>query len=601
MGKIRKIFLLLFIMFSLVFTSCKKDDGDDNNNQEVVTSISISNKSQLEFNVDEFDLSKIIIEVKYNTNKLEEVKLTKEMVKTNIDDILTVTEKKIDISYLGFNTSTTITIKHPVKVESISVQEDSILEFTEGEFDPSYIYLKVVKSDKTVEEVEVTSEMIIAGLEDINTPGKKNLTISYEQKTVDVEVTIIKKLAVTNVSLSDFSKRSFEQNNIDYSSLLLKVTYEDNTSRQVQVKKEMIDGDTSILDNIGVYNITICYEDFNITCEIVITPEVIEEDFIYEELPYGEGYVIAGYIGSSTSVVIPSRYNDLPVTEIAPRAFYENSDILRVIIPESIEKIGEAAFYKAKNISSIIVCNPDVEIENYAFASTKLIYLEGSINPSWPEKWYDAQNSFIQEDVRTKTIKFDGSYEYFIKNKMLCVSNYIGSEEEIVVKDTYSNEAPLILGGACFKGNSTAKSITLPNTIKEIEKYGLAECVNLTNITLPTNLEILGDCAIRGCIILEHITLPSSLKEIKQNAFNMCSSLLEMIIPMGVESIEGYAFAWCVKITKIYIPSSVVNMGAGACYACSKATIYLEGPRVPETWTEGWNMSNRPIRFNQIA
>ena len=93
------------------------------------------------------------------------------------------------------------------------------------------------------------------------------------------------------------------------------------------------------------------------------------------------------------------------------------ADKKTVILPESIVQIGEAAFYKTTNLSSIVIANKDVNIENYALASVKLIYLAGSINSSWPEKWYDMQLSYIQENVDVRTIKFDGEYEYFIKNK----------------------------------------------------------------------------------------------------------------------------------------------------------------------------------------
>ena len=598
MGKIKKIFVIIICLLSLMITSCKKNEENEDTEDDVV-SVEISEKSQLEFNENEFDLSKIILKITYESNIVEEIPLSKNMVTSNLDDINKVDKKVIEINAYSKKLQVEVTIKHKVKVENIYIHDDSILEFNYNEFDSSFIILEVVYSDNSTAEIEVSDDMITSGLDKISEAGSHQLTITYQEKIVNVNVTILQEVKVVNVEVSDWSQSTFEQNHIDYSKILLQVSYEDNTKRQISVSKNMIETDVTILSDIGVHDIVICYNDFRVNTEIVITPEIIYEDFIYELLPYGDGYAIAGYIGSSSSVVIPSTYNNFPVTEISDRAFYQNNDIVRVILPESIEQIGEAAFYKATNFSSIVIANKDVNIENYALASVKLIYLAGSVNTSWPEIWYDMQSSYIQENVDVRTIKFDGEYEYFIKNKELCVSNYVGDETEVVIPEIFSGQAPSILGGACFKGNSNVTSIIMPNSIREIETYCIAECTSLTNITLSNILEIFGDYALRGCTTLEHINLPNSLLEIGQNAFNMCSSLKEMIIPSKVTKVNGYAFAWCVSLTKIYIPKSVVTMSVGACYSCSKATIYLESSTIPSTWLEGWNMSNRPIKYNQ--
>ena len=598
MGKINKIFVLIICILAVFISSCKKENENDDCEDDVV-SVAISEKSQLEFDEGEFDLSKIILKVTYESNTVEEYPLSKEMITTNLDDINTVSKKVINIQAFLKNLQVEVTINHPVKVENIYIHDDSILEFNYNEFDPSFIILKVVYSNNSNAEIEVSNDMIISGLDKLGESGTHTLCISYEEKTINVDVTILPQLNIVNVSLSDWSQSTFEQNNVDFSKILLEIDYENNTSIQVSVNKNMIETDINSLNNVGVHNIVISYDEFKINAEIVITPEVIYDDFIYESLPYGDGYAVAGYVGSSSYVAVPSTYNNLPVTEISSRAFYQNTDIVRVILPESIEQIGEAAFYKATNLSSIVIANKDVNIENYALASVKLIYLAGSINSLWPEKWYDMQLSYIQENVDVRTIKFDGEYEYFIKNKELCVSNYVGDKTEVIIPNEFSKMSPTILGGACFKANTNVTSIVIPDTIKVLETYAVAECTSLKNISLSNTLEILGDYSLRGCTVLEHVNLPATLLEIRQNAFNMCSSLKEMIIPSKVTNVDGYAFAWCVSLTKIYIPSSVVVMAAGSCYACSKATIYLEASSIPSTWLEGWNMSNRPIKYNQ--
>ena len=43
-------------------------------------------------------------------------------------------------------------------------------------------------------------------------------------------------------------------------------------------------------------------------------------------------------------VIIPSRHNGLPVTEISTNAFKKNMRLFEIYIPETIEKIGDYVF-----------------------------------------------------------------------------------------------------------------------------------------------------------------------------------------------------------------------------------------------------------------
>ena len=55
----------------------------------------------------------------------------------------------------------------------------------------------------------------------------------------------------------------------------------------------------------------------------------------------------------SYEVIVPSELNGCKVTEIASNAFSENLHIHKIILPETITKIGEKAFYKCANLKTI--------------------------------------------------------------------------------------------------------------------------------------------------------------------------------------------------------------------------------------------------------
>ena len=59
---------------------------------------------------------------------------------------------------------------------------------------------------------------------------------------------------------------------------------------------------------------------------------------------------------------------------------------------------------------------------------------------------------------------------------------------------------------------SSLKTITIPKSVKQIQKKCFSECVNLTTVTLQDNsiLTSIGDSAFQQCSSLERIELPSS-------------------------------------------------------------------------------------------
>ena len=68
----------------------------------------------------------------------------------------------------------------------------------------------------------------------------------------------------------------------------------------------------------------------------------------------GTGYTVVG-IGTceDTELVIPSKYEGLPVTAIADNAMKSNTDITSITIPGSVKTIGAKAFAYCSQVASI--------------------------------------------------------------------------------------------------------------------------------------------------------------------------------------------------------------------------------------------------------
>lgn len=169
------------------------------------------------------------------------------------------------------------------------------------------------------------------------------------------------------------------------------------------------------------------------------------------------------------------------------------------------------------------------------------------------------------------------------------------------VSDYYSDspwESPYTASYAnmgVFEGNQTITSVTLPDSVTEIDNFTFAKCgnlqtvrfgsglktigrnaffncENLTQIEFSTGLAYIDYAAFAGCTGLTHVALPSGLITIGDCAFCRCTGMIEINIPSSIERINYRAFANCSNLTRITIanPSPDIVFGYDTLAGCGK-------------------------------
>ena len=111
--------------------------------------------------------------------------------------------------------------------------------------------------------------------------------------------------------------------------------------------------------------------------------------------------------------------------------------------------------------------------------------------------------------------------------------------------------------------------IKFDDSIPYIGQHAFNNCDSLTSITLPNSVINIEGGAFQDCSSLKYIIIPDGVRCIAALTFNYCTSLVSITIPNSVTSIEEYAFNSCISLPTITIPDSVTVIGQAAFDGCS--------------------------------
>ncbi|MBO7133588.1 MAG: leucine-rich repeat protein [Bacteroidales bacterium] len=202
-------------------------------------------------------------------------------------------------------------------------------------------------------------------------------------------------------------------------------------------------------------------------------------------------------------------------------------------IPNSVLNIGNNAFSKCRNLSSISIPNSVTNISDYAF--------------------------FECSNLSTATIGFSvtniGRYA-FCECRNLASVYYNGDVAGwcgITFDSSYDYSNPLTYAHNLYINNELVTDLIIPETVTEIKPYAFQYATCITSLTIGNSVANIGDYAFAGCYDLTgNLTIPNSVRNIGGEAFFKCTQLNFLTIGSSVESISWNAFAGCNNIDTIY-------------------------------------------------
>lgn len=200
-----------------------------------------------------------------------------------------------------------------------------------------------------------------------------------------------------------------------------------------------------------------------------------EQLFDFEFILNNTAVVVISYNGTAADVTIPSRYKGKPVTVIDPVAFYNNSAVTSVTIPDSVTAIPDYAFGFCSQLTNISIPNSVTFIGFSAFnscTSLKSITLPSSLSTIQSYAFYNCGNlKTIRIPVSVTSI---GNCAFDVCPSLMTVT-YPGSKTQWDAITKGSNNDVLENKLVCnqLEATFTADGTTFaqPQTINRGEKF----------------------------------------------------------------------------------------------------------------------------------
>ncbi|MCM1299722.1 MAG: leucine-rich repeat protein [Firmicutes bacterium] len=171
-------------------------------------------------------------------------------------------------------------------------------------------------------------------------------------------------------------------------------------------------------------------------------------DYVYEE-DDGELEIVS-YSGSEAEVTVPDSINGVRVTKIDDRAFYNNTALSAVTVPQGVKEIGEYAFYGCTALTVVSLPLTLEEIDEYAFSGC----------------------SSLSEITIPSSVRDIGDGA-FSRNPALTEMTFPEGVRELGDNDG--------IEGVCYScANLT--SVSLPSTLTELNPNSFDSCTSLTQV-----------------------------------------------------------------------------------------------------------------------
>ena len=364
---------------------------------------------------------------------------------------------------------------------------------------------------------------------------------------------------------------------------------------------------------------------------------VIQFRYIVEDEENSNGKPTPAYITGIKEVgypevfEVPNKLLGHPVVGIDAQAFMNLPKLKKVILPKTIEVIGDQAFAQCPLLTEVVVKGELKSVGNDILLDTgwldihskdefitfgnflykynkkdltdfilkseddkrigeeesKYVYIPSGVN-TFASGAFSNQQHLIGVEMPTISTSIEKSLFQNCVNLETVVLNNVTSIESDAFSGCYKLSS-IDLKNVTFIGNAAFKStaietVSFNDNITSIGKSVFENCTKLSTINVPNNVTSIGDDAFAGDISLKHIKLSDNVREIGNRAFKG-SGLVEFTFPKYVDTINNELFLDAKSLTKVVLPAVSQEENTGIVFignSSFKNTENLENIEFPK-------------------
>ena len=263
------------------------------------------------------------------------------------------------------------------------------------------------------------------------------------------------------------------------------------------------------------------------------------------------------------------------------------SGLKEIILPEGLERIGQATFASCVDLKEISLPSGLKKINLQAFANSGIEEIE--IPEGVTEiKEKTFMNTHIKRAVMKGVTKIGHSaFENASELTEVIIAKDMEEIESNAFKGTALTRISLLgeieIGESAFE-NTSLTEIIFSDKIKYIEKNafagtpwfsrqqdGLVTCGNAlykykgempSNTVIndiPSHVDLIAESAFENCVNLKEILLAEGITLIGANAFNGCTGLEKVVLPQSLENIGMDSFSGCSNLKNLDLPTGLKN------------------------------------------